>query len=507
MNKTKKSIFNAVSMLLNTVIISVLGLISTNIIINNYGSDVNGVVATANQIVNLLLILEGGFTLAVNVALYKPFVSNNHSLINKILSVAKKNFVKIGLFFLVIGMLISLIYPLFIKSELDYLTVFLIFFMVIISTSYNLIFTIRHQIMFQVSQKEYVYTFVSIVINICTHLTTIIMAYLRVDIIFIRLFVLLYSILNGLIIFIIFRRMFSFVKLKHSVKNDGLIVGTKDLFIQKITSIIYSSFPLLFISTFVSTTVSSVYVVYNSVYNIIRNGVNSVISSPINAFGQLISDNKIKKAFEKFELYEYIVILLTSILISVTLCLIIPFVRLYTININDVNYVNSTIAIMLALIVFLELIHIPSGHIINVSGNFRISKEINVIVSSILFVLLIVLGFLFNLYGILFATIITNIILAFLEMRFVHLNVFNSNLKKPILIILLNLVLIIILSLFVDNLNIIFNNYFDFIKYGFLVFIFNFIIIIVVNYIFFGKIIKEIIKLIKSVILKKIIRE
>ena len=92
-------------------------------------------------------------------------------------------------------------------------------------------------------------------------------------------------------------------------------------------------------------------------------------------------------------------------------------------------------------------------------------------------------------------------------MRFVHLNVFNSNLKKPILIILLNLVLIIILSLFVDNLNIIFNNYFDFIKYGFLVFIFNFIIIIVVNYIFFGKIIKEIIKLIKSVILKKIIRE
>ena len=44
----------------------------------------NGVVATANQFVNLLLIIEGGFTTAINVALFKPYVQNDTKKINAI---------------------------------------------------------------------------------------------------------------------------------------------------------------------------------------------------------------------------------------------------------------------------------------------------------------------------------------------------------------------------------------------------------------------------------------
>ena len=185
MQKTKSSILNAISMVFNTLIISVLGLVSTNIIIKNYGSDINGVVATANQIVTLLLILEGGFTIAINVALYKPFVKKNIKLINKILSTAKRVFLKIGILFFVFGVIISVIYPVFIKSDLDYFTIFLIFLMVIVGSAYNLIFTIRYQIMFQVAQKEYIYTLLSIIINILSSLTTIVLAYCKVDILFI----------------------------------------------------------------------------------------------------------------------------------------------------------------------------------------------------------------------------------------------------------------------------------------------------------------------------------
>ena len=58
MNKTKNSIFNALTMICNTMIISILGLLSTNLIIKNYGSDVNGLVAIANQIVNMLMIIK-----------------------------------------------------------------------------------------------------------------------------------------------------------------------------------------------------------------------------------------------------------------------------------------------------------------------------------------------------------------------------------------------------------------------------------------------------------------
>ena len=75
-NRTKSTFLNAIVMITNTALLSFLALISTNLILKNYGSDYNGVVATANQFVNLILIVEGGFTTAINVALFKN-QSNN----------------------------------------------------------------------------------------------------------------------------------------------------------------------------------------------------------------------------------------------------------------------------------------------------------------------------------------------------------------------------------------------------------------------------------------------
>ncbi|MDD3187693.1 MAG: hypothetical protein PHD02_04430, partial [Bacilli bacterium] len=95
-DKTKSSLLNAITMILQTGIISILSLVSTNLILTNYGSDFNGVVATANQIINLLLIVEGGFSLAINVALFKPYVNNDTKKIDAIMSASKKIFFKIG---------------------------------------------------------------------------------------------------------------------------------------------------------------------------------------------------------------------------------------------------------------------------------------------------------------------------------------------------------------------------------------------------------------------------
>ena len=48
--KTKKSFIIAVVSLMNTAIVSILSLVFTNLILKNYGSDYNGIVATVTQI-------------------------------------------------------------------------------------------------------------------------------------------------------------------------------------------------------------------------------------------------------------------------------------------------------------------------------------------------------------------------------------------------------------------------------------------------------------------------
>lgn len=494
-DKTKSSLLNAITMILQTGVMSLLSLISTNLILKNYGSDFNGVVATASQFINLLLIVEGGFSLAINVALFKPYVENDIDKINSIMSASKKTFFKIGSIFAIIGLIISLIYPLFIKSNLDYITIFLIFLMVMSATAFNLLFVIKSQILFQVGQKEYMYTFIGIIINLLSSITTIILVSLKINMLLVRLSMLLYSILNGIMILMLYKKHFP--NINTNVKPDySSIKGTKDIMVQKLTSVIYTSAPLLFISTFISTKMSSVYAVYYSIYNIIKMFLSSVLAAPINGFGQLLSSSKLDKVYEKFKTYEFIVILSASILLSSVLIVILPFISLYTHSVTDINYVNDSIAILLAIILFLEVIHIPAGNMINLSGNFKVARNIQIIVCILLVLSLSILGFLYDIYGILIGTVITNVVLASLEIKYTHIDIFKGNLNDFLKKLVLNVCTMLLIILIGRKLLITIDNYLIFFIAGFITLVIVTAILLIVNYIFFKKDVLELKKLI-----------
>lgn len=473
-------------MISNTAITSILSLVATNLIIKNYGSDFNGIVATATQIVNLLLIVEGGFSLAINVALFKPFVDNDINEINAIMSASKKVFKKMGLLFLLIGVVVSLIYPLFVKSNLDYLIIFLIFLMVVFGAAYNLFFVITPRVMFQVDQKEYIYTIYGMIINILSGITTILLLYNNVNMLLVRLSILLYAIINGIIIYKLYKK--TFPNIKDNVKPDySKIKGTKDVMIQKVTSVIYTTTPMLFISTFISTMMASVYAVYTSIYNVIKMFLSSMVSAPVNGFGQLLSNGENKKVYQKFKSYEYIVLLISTILLSSVLGVILQFIALYTKGVSDINYVNIYIAVMLAIILFLEIIHIPAGNIINVTGNFKKAKNIQTITAILLVIFLTIGGVFFGMYGILIGTIITNIVLAYMELSFVHIKVFESNLKDISSKLILNISIISFFLLYVRNILPTIDSYLSFLIVGVLAFIISTIVTLILNLIFFKK--------------------
>jgi len=496
-SKIKKSLYNTITMIISTIVSSVLSFISTNLILKNYGSDFNGVFATANQIVSLLLIVEGGFSLAINVSLFKPYVDNNIDKINSIMSASKKIFMKIGLVFFIIGAIVALVYSMIIKSNLDYLTIFLIFLMVISSTAFNLFFVIKAQILFQVSQREYIYNLIGILVNFFSGLTTILFAYYKLNILIIRLSILIYSMINGILILVIHRKCFQYID--YNVEpNFGQIKGTKDIVLQKLMSVIYLSSPLLYISTFISTKVASVYSVYSSIYNIVKTFLYALISAPINGFGQLISNSKLEIVYEKYKIYEYIIILVSLILITSLLVVILPFISIYTVSVTDINYIDKYMSVLLALILFLEVIHIPAGNIINVSGNFKAAKNIQIISCLTLAVLLSVLGVIYGIYGVLIAITITNLVLATLEITYTHLKIFKQKINLYLKFLFTNFIFSLLLFLIAQNINLPIYDYLTFFIVGFVVFLVITILFIVFNYVFLNKYFKLLIGIVKQ---------
>lgn len=443
MGKSKKSLLTAVTAILLTGVNGLIGLFITKYIIEIYGSDFNGLNSTTTQFINMLLIVEGGFTLATNVALFDPLSKKDYLKVNGILSATKNIFKKIGVTFFIIGTIFSLCYTFMINSNLSTGTIFLVFFMAVFSTSFNLFYSVKYKILLQSEQREYILNIIQIVTIIISQLGIILIIYFNKHMLLIRLCVMVGAILNSFFIAFVCKRSYKFINFKVDPLYSQ-IKGTKDVFAQKITTMMYQTIPILFISATLGTVIASIYMIYNNVFSLLKNVLYSFINAPQMGFGRLIKEKSNKYVKKIFFEYEFIVIVILGILLSTCQVLIIPFIKLFTVKMTDANYVDNRLAILFVIITFLEIVHIPSGVIINMSGRFEISKKIQILASIILVLSMFVLNQLYSFYGILTSIIIAATILAVFEIVYVHKIFFENSLLKFVWITLTNIVLFFI---------------------------------------------------------------
>ena len=501
MNKSQKSVNTAVSSITLTLINGIFGLVVTKLIISNYGSDFNGLNSTVNQFINMLLIVEGGFTLATNVSLFKPLSEKNYKLINGIMSATKNNFIKIGIVFLAIGIITSIIYSMVVKSELPREIAILTFLMTVISTAFNLMYATKYQILLQTEQREYILNFIKIGTLLLSQLLIILIVFLQGHMLLVRFVTMVGAILNSLLIGYICRKYYKFLDFK--VKpNYTEITGTKDVFVQKFTSMIYSSVPIIFISITVGTMYASVYAIYNNVFTLLKSVIYSFINAPSMGFGKLIAEREKKYVLKMFLQYEFIVNNVVLCILSTATVLIMPFISIYTKGISDIEYKNLFLAFLLISITFFEIIHIPSGNIINMSGNFKVGKKIQSISSIVLIIGMIIGNLLFGLYGILVSILITAILLAILEISYAH-NIYFKNASIDFFRILLpHTILVIIIIYFERMLLPTIEGYLQFLLAGIIIMIINGGMLFIFNIIINRRITIEVLNRFRGLIVK-----
>ena len=76
MMKNNITLKNIVSNIILQVVTIISGFIIPRIILINLGSDVNGLVASLNQFLNYITLLEGGVSSVILANLYKPLILN-----------------------------------------------------------------------------------------------------------------------------------------------------------------------------------------------------------------------------------------------------------------------------------------------------------------------------------------------------------------------------------------------------------------------------------------------
>lgn len=485
--RLKRSFYVFITKLLSTIIPSVLGVILNNLIIRNYGSDLNGVAGTINQFLIFITIFEGGFTLASTVKLYKPYLENNTEEISVILSTTRRIFLRIGIVVLIVSVIASFILPNFIKSDLDKSVISVLMLIASFNICLQFLFSTKYQIMFAASQKEYISGSISIVFGVITQIIMVIMVMRNVNIVLVRSISLVMFFIQLPFIIYVFRKNFPSVSFK-SVKTDlSILKSTKDIFSQKVASLVFGSTDLILLSVFVNTKVSSVYAVNMMIFSIIKSLLISFILAPLNAFGQLFVLGEKKKLSDYYMMYQFISIILIGIFLTTTLIMTKPFLLIYTDGVNDVNYVNQVAITLFTFVNFFELISNILGGLTNSIGMFFEMKRIAIGMALINIIISILLVKEFGINGVLIGTFVGYVFAIVFQLRLVYIITLNEKPYFFIKLTFLNVFLSAGLFVLITRFDLTLLNYVDFvIKSGF-VFISVSFVYLIVNFLVYRK--------------------
>lgn len=484
-SRTKYSLYNALSAIMLTLVNGILGIVVTRLIINTFGSDFNGLNSTANQIINVLLILEGGFTLASNVALFGPISRKDYETSNAVISSTRNKFRRISIYFLLIGVMVSLIYAMAAKTSLDREFVFTVIIMAVVPQAFYLYYTTTYVVILQTQQCEYIVSGLTALTIGLGHITNIILVLNQGEMWMVRFVTMLFAILNCFLIAGYTKKKNTFIDFSVQPQPQ-LIKGTRDVMAQKITGVIYTSWPIIFlsISSNGGTMLASVYAVYNSVFIMIKALLHGVIDAPRLGFGQMLTEQKRESIWPIYKQYELVAVLATFIMLTTACALILPFITIYTDGVDDINYYDVKIAVLMTAISATELLHIPSGHIINMSGNFKISKYFQIIACAVLIVSMSIMGSMIGVYGMLYSLLVVAILLAVLEIGFVHLSFFEHRIWEFIFMALPFIIVGILVSYVEMNYVNGINNVMAFLKWGVALTMLNSLAAIVISYVF-----------------------
>ena len=485
-SRAKYSLYNAFSAIMLTLVNGLLGIVVTRLIIGHFGSDYNGLNSTANQIINVLLLMEGGFTLASTVALFRPLSQNDYVTSNSILNATKRIFKRIGFVFLVIGIIVAIVYSMFVKTTLPREFVFTLLLMAVVPQVVNFYYTTPYRILLQSQQKEFVINgFTAITIGF-GHIVNIFIVSYGGEMWMIRFVTMFFAILNCLMITGYTKNENNF--LDFSIKADyTLIHGTKDVMAQKITGALYSSWPMIFLTVSPSggTILASVYAVYNSVFMILKALLHGVIDAPRLGFGDMLPSHSREEVWTSFRKYEFIAVFFIFITMLTAFVLILPFISLYTHGVADANYYDKWIALLMTLIGTFEMLHIPSGHLINMSGHFKISKNFQFIACAVLIISMFFLGSMYSVHGMLLALLVVAILLTFLEVTFIHSYFFSNKVKDFVLLVLHFIIFGFVAAIIEKNIFDRVDTLSEFILSGFIVLVLNIVIALCIGWMFY----------------------
>ena len=442
--RTKNVIKIIISSTILQIIIALSGIILPRLLIQHYGSEVNGLVSSVKQMIAYFSMVSLGLGAASSVALYKPLEENNTEEINAILSATRIFFNRTGYVFATLVSILTVIYPLAVNNSKGVAVTASIVFILGIGGISEYIIVSKYRILLIADQKNYIVSWITAQGIVINTIVSIILIYFKASIVLIQIVSTIVYILRLLITKKYVKRLYPKVDY-HAQPKFSAISGRWDALGYQLPNMVISYTPIILITLFIGLKSASIYSVYNMIYSSIAMIV-SIFSAGINAsFGNVIvkADREILQ--KSYDTYAYIFKIMSFAFYTIALVLTIPFLKIYIVNTDGVDYIIPFVAIGFAVSGLFRSIRIAPVTLVEAAGKFRDNKVFNVIEAMSNVLLSILLINRFGITGILFASSLTALIRSIMYVVYTEKNILSRKCGKELINIFANIIMAVVL--------------------------------------------------------------
>ena len=424
MSRKEKASLNIISSAVLDLISVINGFILPRLILQNYGSAYNGIVSSATQFLSLISILTIGIGASTRVALYRALADQDVKATSSIIRATENYMRRVGTILAVYILGLALVYPFVVKTGFSFWEVSSLIIIVGLSSFAEYYFGITYRTLLLADQCVFISNIFSILATILNLVLTVILIRAGFSFQMVKLGSAVVFVLKPLLQNIYVSKRYRIDK--HCEPDMNALKNRRDTMMHTVANIVHNNTDLVVLTLLTDVKTVSVYTVYNLVLGAISKTQSIFTSGTEPIFGSMWARGEAEGISRNLSIHECFISMFSAIAYSVTAVMILPFVAIYTRNVNDVEYIRPIYAEVIILAFVILAFRTPYLALVQGIGHYRQTRSaaiweaaINLSVSIIL--VLAIPSQKYKMVGVALGTLVANLF------RTIHYAIYIDN--------------------------------------------------------------------------------
>lgn len=450
MNRNRMMLANTIIVIITIALNTILGMVEIKLFLEAYGTLINGLIQTANQVLGYLVLIESGICAAYLYKFYKPISENDtekmSSLYNGFLNTMKRVVYKM----LAVAVLICFIYPIILvirnKSDVNYLTMVSIFVMLSIRAILPYRLTMVPKYMIVLKEKKYKAELISGTTKSFQFIAEIIIIiYFKPPIQVLLFTTVIITLITGLWFQLEMKKLYKGQLKDHAKPDYKPNAMSKDILAHNISALAFNSTDNIIISMFSLENVT-IYSSYNMIAQKAVELIQKVIEGASATFGIKIAANH-KNSYELYRELLSGIYYLAGIITTVFVVMINDFIKLWI----GEKYVAETLdAVLFGFILYTGIL-LPILYVArNAKGLFHESRNFTIAQAVLNIIITVLLVPIIGITGALIGTLLGRVLISVpMNYTLVYKRVFPG--RKSRIFELISNTILVFSSIFITN--------------------------------------------------------